>query len=829
MILSGKKGVIVTMKKGFLRVIVLLLTASMLAAFAPGVYAESDVKDKTERVEGEAIVVLKDNAKSKCLDKNKSESVYGKNIKLKKKFILGEDKKTKVASVKSSDKTTDELIDELKQNENVKYAVPNHIVKKCAVTNDTYSDYQWALKNSGQNSGTDGCDTKAESLWNKSKYSSRESVVAVLDTGVDASHEDLKDNLWVNPYQNKLKGVNGCDCTGTIADGSPYDDDGHGTHLSGIIAGCADNQKGISGINKYNTKIMAVKIMNGNGEGTFEEEIAGYEYVEKAVSLGVNVVAINGSFGYIENTETKKVLEEFYDELGEMGVVVCIASGNEYANLNDIHKRGSRDYKGMNNWFLPACCESKYCITVAASDENDKFATFSNTGDEYVDIAAPGVNILSTYAFNTFNPGIYSEQKRAEVCEHFQDFSAKPAEGEFGSYTLYGTGFFGWTNASESTEDIYFGTKKGSLSIDGSGYYIEIPFTIDDKDSDYYISFMLRSSDYSNVYFDDLPLDYDFDDDLDDIDDFYEFHGGNDWDHYQFNSGPSNRGYIKDKNRKLVIYVENCEGTISVDDLGISKQGVDENKFGKYEYCGGTSMACPYIAGAVALIKNSYKDISPADVINMLKTKGRVCDSLKGGAENGVTLSLDKTESYSYTPTGPTVLPVITDPTNPSNPTNPNYNNDQPEGAEIHLHRNSASLYVGAKTQIEFDTENIINNNASYSSSNKSVATVSGTGKVTAKKKGNAVITVKIGSVSAKFKVKVKNPYLKVKSKKLKVKKKYKIKIVGKNGKATFKSANKKIATVTKKGVVKAKKKGKTTITVKTNGNVKLKFKVKVK
>lgn len=814
------------MKKGFLRVIVLLLTASMLAAFAPRVYAESDETDKTERVEGEAIVILKDNAKSKCLDKRKSEAVYGKNIKLKRKFILGEDKKTKVASVKSSDKTTDELINELKQNENVKYAVPNHIVKKCAVTNDTYSDYQWALKNNGQNSGTDGCDTKAESLWNKSKNSSRESVVAVLDTGVDLTHEDLKDNLWVNPYRDKLKGVNGFDCTGTIADGSPYDDDGHGTHISGIIAGCADNQKGISGINKYNTKIMAVKIMDGNGAGSFEEEIAGYEYVEKAVSLGVNVVAINASYGYIENTETKKVLEEFYNELGEMGVAVCIASGNEYVNLNDIHKRGSDDYIGMNDWFLPACCDSEYCITVAASDENDKSAAFSNIGDEYVDIAAPGVDILSTYAFNTFNPGIYSEQKRAEVCKHFQDFSTKPSEGEFGSYTLNETDSFGWTNAEESTEDIYFGTKKGSLSIDGSGYYLEIPFTIDSMFSDYYISFMLRSSGSSKVYYDDLPLDYDFEDDIDDIFDFYELPAGDDWDHYLFKSGASNEGYIKDKNRKLVIYVEDCEGTISIDDLGISKQGVEENKFGKYEFLGGTSMACPYIAGAVALIKNSYKDISPADVINMLKTTGRVCGSLKGDTENGVTLSLDKTESYSYTPTGPTVLPVITDPTNP---TNPNYNNDQPEGAKIHLHRNSASLYVGAKTQIEFDTENIIDNNASYSSSNNSVASVSGTGKVTAKKKGNAVITVKIGKVSAKFNVKVKNPYLKVKSKKLKVKKKYKIKIVGKIGKATFKSANKKIAAVTKNGVVKAKKKGKTTITVKTNGNVKLKFKVKVK
>ncbi len=797
------------MKKGFLRVIVLLITASMLSAFAPGVYAESDEKGKTEYVEGEAIVVLKDSAKSKFLDKSKAESSYGKNIRLKKKYLLGEDKKTKVACVKSSDKTTDELISDLKKNDNVEYAVPNHIVKKCAVTNDTYSDYQWALKNNGHNSGTEGCDTKAESLWEKSKNASKESVVAVLDTGIDATHEDLKDNLWVNPYRDKLEGVNGRDCTGTIADGSPYDDDGHGTHIAGIIAGCADNGKGICGINKYNTKIMALKIIEADGSGTFEEEIAAYEYVEKAVSLGVNVVALNCSFGYIENIETKNVLEKFYDELGEMGVTVCVASGNEYTDLNNIHKRGSEDYIGMYNYYLPACCDSKYCVTVAASDENDEFAKFSNVGDQYVDIAAPGVNILSANNSNTFNPGIYSEQKRAEVCAYYQDFSTTPAEGEFGSYTINGTGINGRTNAMASSRGCSFGLGKGSISIGGKGYYIEIPFTIDDKFSDYYISFMLRSTGASRLYYDDLPADYDFEDDLETINKYgscFEMPEGNDWDHHFFLSGASNSEYIKDKDRKLVFYVADSEGTISIDDIGISKQGVDENDFGKYEFLGGTSMACPYVAGAVALIKNSYKNISNIDVINMLKTKGRFCEKLKDGIENGVNLSLDKTESYSYTPIA-----------------------QETAKEKINLRKSSAALYVGAKTQIEYSTENITGGKVSFSSSNKSVASVSSAGKVTAKKKGSAVITLKSGAASVKFTVKVKNPYLKVKSKKLKVKKKYKIKIVGKTGKATFKSSNKKIATVTKKGVVKAKKKGKATITVKTNGKIKLKFKVKVK
>ena len=138
------------------------------------------------------------------------------------------------------------------------------------------------------------------------------------------------------------------------------------------------------------------------------------------------------------------------------------------------------------------------------------------------------------------------------------------------------------------------------------------------------------------------------------------------------------------------------------------------------------------------------------------------------------------------------------------------------------------TVYVGATFKIN---AKILNSkgNTSYISNRKSIASVSKTGKVTARKKGTAVITVKNNKVSETFKVTVKNPKLNKKKVSLKKGKTFKIKITGKNGKQTYKSSKKSVAKVSKKGKITAKKKGKATITVTTNGGYKLKVKVTVK
>ena len=168
---------------------------------------------------------------------------------------------TTIMSVKSDKYSTKELIKKLKEMPNVKYAEPNYICKASALTMDTYSEYQWGLKNEGQNGGIDGVDIDVDAVWQTGKTGT-DKVVAVVDTGIDYTHEDLKGCMWVNANQRTLLGKYGYDFAN--GDDNPIDDNGHGSHCAGIIAGQADNNKGISGVNKK-AKLMALKWLDEEG------------------------------------------------------------------------------------------------------------------------------------------------------------------------------------------------------------------------------------------------------------------------------------------------------------------------------------------------------------------------------------------------------------------------------------------------------------------------------------------------------------------------------------------------------------------------------------
>lgn len=197
--------------------------------------------------------------------------------------------------------------------------------------------------------------------------------------------------------------------------------------------------------------------------------------------------------------------------------------------------------------------------------------------------------------------------------------------------------------------------------------------------------------------------------------------------------------------------------------------------------------------------------------------------------ETGITPPTDSTE----TPTGTGANPTDPNPTaQPETiaPTQPSTGATDPSEAktEITLSKTSAKLYVKGTTRIKAAVKNG-KGVTSYTSNKTKVAKVDKNGKVTALKKGTAVITVANNGVKKTFTVKVKNPKLNKKKVKLKKGKTFKLKVIGKKGKAKFKSSKKKIATVSKSGKIKAKKKGKATITVITNGKIKLKCKVTVK
>jgi Subtilisin-like serine proteases len=249
----------------------------------------------------------------------------------------------------SKDKNYFKTMQELRSSPNVEYVEPNYVVKAQSVPNDPYYGLQWGTQM-----------IKAESAWDKLNLVSRAKVtVAVLDTGVNSSHEDLKDSI-----------VSGYD----FADDKQDTNDlvGHGTHVAGIVAAQTDNGIGITGIAK-NCKIMPVKVLDDDGNGSDANIIEGIKY---ATDHGAQV--INMSLGGPGESDA---LQDAINYATSHGVNVVVAAGNENGAID-----------------TPGNC--KGVITVGAIDRDGERASYSNFGTK-LDVVAPGTDILSTYIGGT--------------------------------------------------------------------------------------------------------------------------------------------------------------------------------------------------------------------------------------------------------------------------------------------------------------------------------------------------------------------------------------------------------------------------------------------
>ncbi len=252
--------------------------------------------------------------------------------------------------------------------------------------NDPQFGDQWALNNLGQDGGKERADIDALKAWLTTKGSS-DVVIAVLDTGVDFTHVDLVNNMWIRPENlpaytddelgtfNDLNGFNGTD---NIAD--PMDDNGHGTHCAGIIGAEGDNGEGIAGVN-WKVKIMPLKFLGRGGFGSVDDAIESINYAIDRKKHGVNIRVISASWG---STQKSQALEDTIRAAGDAGILFVAAAGNDSSD-ND------RRPHYPSNYDLPNV------ISVAALDRNDELASFSNYGVKTVDIAAPGKDILSTW------------------------------------------------------------------------------------------------------------------------------------------------------------------------------------------------------------------------------------------------------------------------------------------------------------------------------------------------------------------------------------------------------------------------------------------------
>jgi thermitase len=252
--------------------------------------------------------------------------------------------------------------------------------------NDPQFTDQWALNNVGQSGGKEKADIDALKAWTKTQ-GSKDVVVAVLDSGVDYTHVDLRGNMWLRPdnvpeYKDDELGsfddLHGFDIGDNVGD--PMDDNGHGTHCAGVIGAEGDNGEGIAGIN-WHVRIMPLKFLGRSGFGSTKAAIESINYAIDRKKHGVNVRVISASWG---STRSSKALGDTIKAAGDAGILFVAAAGN---NGTDNDKRPHYP----SNYDLPNV------ISVAALDRNDALASFSNYGIKTVHIAAPGKDILSTW------------------------------------------------------------------------------------------------------------------------------------------------------------------------------------------------------------------------------------------------------------------------------------------------------------------------------------------------------------------------------------------------------------------------------------------------
>ncbi len=268
---------------------------------------------------------------------------------------------------------------------------PPVIMAKGPRPNDPMFNEQWSLLNTGQNGGTAGADIRATLAWAKTT-GSRKVVVAVLDTGVDYKHPDLAGNMWqrpasLAPYADEHLGTidDRFGFDSADGDGDPFDDNGHGTHCSGIVGAVGGNNEGIVGVN-WQVEIMPLKFMDSGGRGSIKAAIEAIDYVIGRKRAGVNVRVISASWG---GTFSSRALEDAIRRAGDEGIIFIAAAGNSRTN-NDRLQHYPSGYQLPN------------VLAVAALQRRDALASFSNYGPKTVHLAAPGAEILSTWPGNQY-------------------------------------------------------------------------------------------------------------------------------------------------------------------------------------------------------------------------------------------------------------------------------------------------------------------------------------------------------------------------------------------------------------------------------------------
>lgn len=613
---------------------------------------------KKDYVEGEILVKYKN---TKINLETVSGRVTALNFTNSKSLVKkGELKKNNISVLKINDsKTVEQKIAELKNDPNVEYAQPNYLYYPTAInTNDTSRAQLWALENTGQTingtpesggvvAGTPNADINAPEAWAINEGTNASVIVAVIDTGVAYNHPDLVNNMW-NGSSCVGQDSNGNTISGGCMHGFDFIDndkiplptsDYHGTHVAGIIAAVKNNNKGIVGV-APNAKIMALKVDSPTGGLSTSAIIAAINFAEQN---GAEI--INASFGgiYEEDLAEKSAINSF------TGLFIASAGngGDDFISDNNENAHNYPSDYNLDN-----------IISVAATDQSDALADFSNYGVTSVDVAAPGTNIYSTV------PSVSDTNQLDESFNNITEFSIPNGwaqNGDWGVYdrtsdwgplwgkVLYGDLNYPYLNnantlATGPTINLS-GATKGLIDFwvtcdteyitNGWADYMQLEYSADG------VNFYVPPDPYfgsagNGFRWDEATLDLLNGDPLDAT--------GNAVYYYKNITIPTNylTSNFKFRFRWVTNASDNSYDGCTIDDVKIIKRVVSNGSDEQYGYDAGTSMAAPHVAGLAALIEGYNPNLTIAQVKNIILTTGDNKVSLSGKTVSGKRINAQK-------------------------------------------------------------------------------------------------------------------------------------------------------------------------------------------
>ncbi|MDO8281670.1 MAG: S8 family serine peptidase [Thermodesulfovibrionia bacterium] len=628
------------MKKSALSLVALIILAITNLAYN-NVFAS-----EPEYVPGEVLVKFRDIA-----DVRSMQNVHS----VLKATPKGEFSRLKIHHMKlPAGMSVEDAVMKYKEDPNVEYAEPNYIVHTLAVTpNDTSFTQLWGLNNTGQSGGTSDADIDAPEAWDLTK-GSESVIIAVVDTGVAYNHTDFSNNIWINNAEvangnctngidDNLNGfIDDCgecgdgidndsngytdDCRGwdfVEHDGSPFDLNEHGTHVAGTIAAQGNNALGVTGV-MWNAKIMPLRFLGLSGSGTTSDAILAIQY---AVDNGARI--INNSWGGGGFSHSLEDTIEIYGS----DVLFVFAAGNT-SRSNDT----SPTY--------PASYDSNNIIAVAATDNQDKLASFSSYGPTTVDLGAPGVSIYSTIPQYSYGAPVTV-------------YDSLGFEGTTGALPLQGWSRFGtnftWAvtagtgaGVSNSLEDSPPGANYQNDTLSTAGYMTPITSANGKR---YTLKFDWKGElehgwDFLDIKYTDTDVNNDG------IDDGICDNAA--WDWIDYRTGDTNGLFVLNDQADLTPVAETydkfCFGFgmdtdidtvydgVYIDNVRLEMSDITISGYSYYNYSG-TSMATPHVSGVAGLILAVNPNLTNLQVKDIILNNVDTAASLTGKVLTGGRLN----------------------------------------------------------------------------------------------------------------------------------------------------------------------------------------------